>query len=149
MMARVTDLADVAELARAEQGLAVITTLRADDTIQASVVNAGVMNHPLSGEPVLAFVTYGKVKLANLRRRRQLNATVRSGWRWAAVEGAAELIGPQDPHPEVDADRLRLLLREIFAAAGGSHDHWDEYDRVMLEQGRTAVLVRPGRIYSN
>lgn len=142
-------LEDVAELGGAEHGLAVISTLRRDGTIQASVVNAGVMNHPLTGDRVLAFVTYGKVKLANLRRRRALTATFRSGWRWVAVEGTAELIGPRDPHPDVDPDRLRLLLREIFAAAGGSHDNWDEYDRVMAEQGRTAVLIRPSRIYSN
>ena len=144
-----TELADVSELSRVEQGLTVISTLRRDHTIQSSLVNAAVMKHPLDAAHVLAFVTYGKVKLANLRERPQLTATVRSGWRWAAVEGSAELIGPHDPHPGVDDNRLRLLLREIFVAAGGSHDDWDEYDRVMAEQGRTAVLLRPSRIYSN
>jgi hypothetical protein len=34
-------------------------------------------------------------------------------------------------------------------AAGGSHHDWDSYDRTMAEQRRTAVLVRPSRIYSN
>ena len=57
--------------------------------------------------------------------------------------------GPDDPRPWLDADRLRLLLREIFTSAGGSHDDWDEYDRVMAEQRRTAVLISPTRIYSN
>nr|WP_018639991.1 hypothetical protein [Parafrankia elaeagni] len=47
----------------------------------------------------------------------------------------------------MDADRLRLLLREIFTAAGGTHDDWDAYDRVMAEQRRTAVFVTPSRIY--
>ena len=28
-----------------------------------------------------------------------------------------------------------------FAAAGGTHDDWDTYDRVMREEGRVAVLV--------
>jgi PPOX class probable F420-dependent enzyme len=144
-----TTLDEVAELGRLEQGLAVIATLRADGTIQSSLVNAAITPHPLRNEPVLAFVTYGKVKLANLRARPQLNATFRSGWRWAAIEGPAELIGPDDPHPEFDGERLRVLLRTVFAAAGGTHDDWDEYDRVMLEQRRTAVLVRPMRIYSN
>jgi PPOX class probable F420-dependent enzyme len=132
-----------------EQGLAVISTSRADGTIQSSVVNAGVMRHPLTQQPVLAFVSYGKVKLANLRARPQLTATFRSGWQWAAVEGKAQLIGPDDPHPEIDAERLRLLLREAFAAAGGHHDDWQEYDRVMVEQRRTVVLIEPARIYSN
>ena len=144
-----TTLDDAAQLGVKEQGLAVVSTLRADGTIQSSVVNAGVMRHPLLEKPVLVFVTYGKVKLANLRTRPQMTATFRSGWQWVAVEGSAELIGPDDPHPEIDAERLRLLLREAFVAAGGHHDNWAEYDRVMVEQRRTLVLIEPVRIYSN
>ena len=40
-------------------------------------------------------------------------------------------------------------LREIFTAAGGTHDDWDTYDRVMREERRTAVVVTPSRVYSN
>ena len=98
---------------------------------------------------MLAFVTYGRVKLANLRARPQLTVTFRSGWRWAAVEGHAELAGPDDPQPWLDAEGLRLLRREVFTAAGGEHEDWAEYDRVMAEQRRTAVLVEPRRVYSN
>jgi PPOX class probable F420-dependent enzyme len=144
-----TTLDDAAQLGEKEQGLAVISTLRADGTIQSSVVNAGVMRNPLTEQPALAFVSYGKVKLANLRARHHLTATFRSGWQWVAVEGHAQLIGPDDPHPEIDTERLRLLLREAFAAAGGHHDNWEEYDRVMVEQRRTLVLVESVRIYSN
>jgi PPOX class probable F420-dependent enzyme len=144
-----TTLADVTGLASAEHGLTVVSTLRPDGTLHSSVVNAGVLEHPLGDGQVLGFVTYGKVKLANLRARPQIVAAFRSGWRWAAVEGRAELIGPNDAHPKVDAERLRLMLREVFVAAGGSHDNWDEYDRVMAEQGRTAVLISPSRIYGN
>ena len=144
-----TSLADVAALAAKEQGLAVISTVRGNGSIQASLVNAGVLPDPFTGEQVAAFVTYGKVKLANLRQRPQLAVTFRSGWAWATVEGSAQLIGPDDPHPEVDAERLRLLLREVFVAAGGSHDNWAEYDRVMAEQRRTVVFVHPSRVYSN
>ena len=140
-----TDLEAVRTLLGQEQGLVVISTLRANGTIQASLVNAGVLAHPGTGQPTLALVTYGPVKLANLRARPQVTLTVRSGWSWATVEGTAELIGPDDTEPE----RLRLLLREVFVAAGGTHDNWDEYDRVMREQGRTAVLVSPARIYGN
>ena len=137
-------------LAAADNGLAVVSTLRADGTIQASLVNAGVMPHPATGQSALAFVTYGKVKLANLRVRPQLAVTFRNGWQWATVEGNAELAGPDDPQPWLtDADQLRLLLREVFIAAGGTHDDWDEYDRVMAEQRRTVVLVAPTRVYSN
>jgi PPOX class probable F420-dependent enzyme len=144
-----TTLHDFADLARAEQGLAVVSTLRADLTIQASVVNLGVMPHPVSGVEVAAFVTYGKVKLAHLRARPQLAATVRSGWRWLTLEGAAEIIGPDDPHSAFDADALRLLLREIFTAAGGTHEDWDAYDKVMAAERRAAVLLPADRIYGN
>jgi hypothetical protein len=49
----------------------------------------------------------------------------------------------------VDNERLRVLLRDIFTAAGGTHDDWDTYDRVMREERRTAVLISPTRTYSN
>ncbi len=142
-------LDEFAEMARGEQGLAVVATVRADASIQSSVVNLGVLEHPVSGETVVGFVTYGKVKLANLRERSQVNLAVRAGWQWAAVEGQAEIIGPDDPHPAVDAERLRLLLREIFVAAGGTHDDWDEYDRVMAADRRAAVFVKPQRVYGS
>jgi len=145
----VTTLNEAWSLAADESGLAVVATLRATGTIQSSLVNAGVLTHPGSGRPVLGFVTYGKVKLANLRARPQVTTTFRKGWQWATVEGTAELAGPSDPQPWLAPDGLRLLLREVFTAAGGKHDDWDEYDRVMAEQGRTAVLITPTRVYSN
>jgi PPOX class probable F420-dependent enzyme len=148
-MASGTSLDEAWALSRDDHGLAVVSTLRADHTIQSSVVNVAVLDHPATGERVLGFVTYGRVKLTNLRARPQVTTAFRAGWAWAAVEGRAELAGPDDPRPWLDGERLRLLLREIFTAAGGSHDDWAEYDRVMAEQRRTAVLITPGRVYSN
>jgi PPOX class probable F420-dependent enzyme len=140
---------DVIEIGRHDQFLAVVSTLRSDDSIQSSVVNAGVLAHPVSGGDVVGFVTYGRTKLANLRNRPQINVTFRAGWQWAAVEGHAELLGPDDDHPDIDEEQLRLLLRAVFTAAGGTHDDWDAYDRTMVEQRRTAVLVSPSRLYGN
>ena len=51
--------------------------------------------------------------------------------------------------PGVDAERLRLLLREIFTAAGGTHEDFATYDRVMLAERRTAVFLHPERVYAN
>jgi PPOX class probable F420-dependent enzyme len=145
-----TTLPEAVALARADRGLAVVSTLRADGTIQASLVNAGILAHPATGEPVAAFVTYGRVKLANLRARPAVTLTFRDGWQWASVEGRAELAGPDDQPAWLEsADQLRLLLREVFSACGGTHDDWAEYDRTMVEQGRVAVLVAPTRVYSN
>lgn len=134
-------------LSRHDHGLTIVSTLRRDHTIQSTLVNTGILAHPESGERVLAFVTYGPVKLANLRARPQLTAAFRKDWKYATIEGTATLAGPDDPQPWLDAERLRLLLREIFTAAGGTHDDWAEYDRVMREQRRTAVLVQPTRVY--
>ena len=142
-------LSDAAALGSRDKFLAVISTARADGTIQSSVVNAGVLADPESGQDVVAFVTYGRAKLANLRMRPQITVTFRAGWQWAAIEGTARIIGPDDPAPGVDAERLRLLRREVFTAAGGTHEDWDEYDRVMERERRAAVLVTPSRVYSS
>lgn len=148
-MAR-SDLTQFSVLARRDQGLVVVSTLRADATIQASVVNAGVLDHPVTGSPAVAFVARGGGhKLANLRARPQTTVVARAGWEWVAAEGAAEIIGPDDPAAGIDDEALRLLLRAIFTAAGGTHDDWPTYDLVMAEDRRAAVIVTPSRVYSN
>jgi PPOX class probable F420-dependent enzyme len=144
-----TTLQEAMDIAGADQFLAVVSTLRADDSIQSSVVNAGVLPHPLTDTDVVGFVTYGKAKLSHLRRRPRLTLTFRAGWQWVTAEGSAELIGPEDLHPGIDTEGLRLLLRAVFTAAGGDHDEWDAYDHTLAEQRRTAVLVTPTRLYSN
>jgi PPOX class probable F420-dependent enzyme len=146
----VTDLAALASLVAADHGLAVVSTPRADGTIQSSVVNAGVLDHPVTGAPVVGFVVRGDTrKLVNLRARPRATVVLRAGWQWAAAEGPVEIAGPADPLPGVDAEGVRLLLRQIFTAAGGTHDDWETFDRVMADEGRAAVLLTPGRVYSN
>ena len=141
-------LEDFKRLAAQESGLVVVTATRADGTVQASVVNAGVMPHPGDGTPVVALVARGgALKLRLLQARPVAAVTVRSGWQWATVEGTAELAGPDDPHPEVAPGAVRELLREVFRAAGGTHDDWATYDKVMAEERRTAVFIRPTRVY--
>ena len=144
-----TDLAAFTRLVPLDNGLCVFTTLRRDGTAQASVVNAGVLAHPANGRvDVVGLVVAGDAqKLRHLRADPRATIVMRAGWQWAAVEGTAEVIGPDDPHPEVDAERLRALLQEIFRCAGGAHDDWDEFDRVMAEERRAAVLLVPRRTY--
>ena len=140
----------VARLGAAEHGLAVLVTLRRDGEPSVSVVNAGVMPHPLTGEHVVGFVAVGgTAKLANLRRRPRATLVFRAGWEWVAVAGHVDLAGPDDPLPGLDLDALPRLLRDIFHAAGGTHDDLDEYDRVMAAERRAAVLVRPERFMTN
>jgi len=145
-----SDLADFTRISRADSGLCVVTTLRNDTTVQASVVNAGVIDHPGSNTPVVGIVAAGRSrKLRNLRRRPRTTIVAKSGWEWVAVEGPAELCGPDDSNLGLDGEALRLLLRAVFVAAGGTHDDWDEYDRVMAAERRTAILISPERVYSN
>ncbi len=143
-------LDDVRRLVAADKGLATLAVRRPDGSVQATVVNAGVLDHPVGGEPVVGCVVYGSSrKLRYLRADPAVTVTVRVGWEWVTVEGDADLIGPDDPFPGFDEAGVPRLLRDVFLAAGGTHDDWDEYDRVMAEQRRAAVLVRPRRVYSN
>jgi PPOX class probable F420-dependent enzyme len=145
-----TDLTDFAGLIPAERGLCVVSTVRADATVQSSVVNAGVLEHPVTGRPVVGFaVRDGARKLANLRARPRATVVIRTGWQWVAAEGPVELAGPADDLDGLGPDGLRVLLRDVFTAAGGEHDDWQTYDRVMAEERRVAVLVTPDRVYSN
>ena len=141
-------LEDFARLVQGDHGLVVVSTLRPDMTIQSSVVNAGVLPHPVTGVEVVGLVARGDShRLAYLRERPRATVVVRAGWQWASAEGPVDLAGPDDPLPGVDAERLRVLLREIFIAAGGTHDDWPTYDRVMAEERRVAVLVTPARTH--
>jgi PPOX class probable F420-dependent enzyme len=144
------DLAAFVELVPVDHGLCAISTLRSDGSIHATVVNAGVLPHPLTGIEVVGFVSTGDSgKVRNLRADPRATIVARGGWRWATVEGSTEIIGPDDPHPDIDSEALRLLLQDIFRAAGGTHDDWDTYDRTMAEERRAAVLLSPRRVYTN
>jgi PPOX class probable F420-dependent enzyme len=146
----VANIEDFKNLVAGDHGLVVVSVTRDDGTISSSVVNAGVLPHPVTGENVVGMVVRGGTKkLANWRARPYANVVIRSGWQWAAAEGRVDLIGPDDQAPGFDAERLRLLLREIFTAAGGTHEDFDTYDRVMREERRTAVFVHPDRVYAN
>ena len=150
VMTDALDLSGFVRLAARDHGLCVVSTTRADGTVQSSLVNAGVLAHPVSGADVVGTVVRADArKLANLRRRPQTTLVAHAGYEWAAVEGTAELIGPDDPVPGVDAEGVRVLLRAVFTAAGGTHDDWPAFDRVMRDERRTAVLVHPTRAYSN
>ena len=140
----------VRDLAGRDQGLAVVVTQRADGSPQTSIANAGVLAHPVSGDAVVGLVVQGVTrKHANLRRRPRATVVFRAGWEWVAVEGPVDLAGPDDPLDGLDASRVPQVLRDVFSAAGGTHDDWDEYDRVMAREGRTVVLVEPEDVLGN
>jgi hypothetical protein len=144
------DLTLVRRLAAADQGLAVISTTRPDGTVHSSLVNAGVFDHPVTNEPTVAFVARAATqKLKLLATAGRANAVFRAGWEWVSVEGPVDVIGPDHPRPGFPPERIPPLLRDIFTAAGGTHDNWVEYDRVMADERRTAVFITPARVTTN
>jgi PPOX class probable F420-dependent enzyme len=143
------DLDHVRSIVRRES-LAVVATSRADGTVHTSVVNAGVVEDPVTGEARVGLVVRGDArKLPHLRRSGRAAVVFRHGPDWVAVEGPVSLIGPADPVEGFSPAQLARLIRSIFVAAGGTHQDWDEFDRVMAAEARTAVLVAPERISGN
>jgi hypothetical protein len=144
------DLDLVRRLAGADHGLAVVAVARDDGSVHASVVNAGVLDDPTTNEPVVGFVVVPTVvKLDLLRRAGRATIVFRAGWEWVAVDGPVRLVGPDEQPEGFSADRVPQLLRDVFSAAGGTHEDWAEYDRVMAAERRVAVLIEPARLTSN
>jgi Pyridoxamine 5'-phosphate oxidase len=143
-------LRQVVELAAAERYLAVLVSNRGQRDPSVCIVNVGVLPHPVTGESVLAFVSRGgTAKLANLRRFPRAQLVFRSGWEWIGVTGTVELAGPDDELDGLPTSSQAQLFRDIYHAAGGKHADLAEYDREMVADRRTAVLVRPVRFSSN
>lgn len=144
------DLGSIEQLVPGEHGLATISLVLPNGTAHASVVNAGVLPHPVGGQPVVGFVVRGdSYKLRRIRKDNRVTVLMRVSWNWAAAVGEADIIGPQDSFDGFDAAGVPQLMRDVFIAAGGDHDDWDEYDRVMAAEARTAILVRPNRFLGN
>jgi hypothetical protein len=144
------DIDLIRRLSAADAGLAVVATTRRDGSVHASLVNAGVLDHPVTGSPCVGLVVRSSaVKLTYLRRSGRANVVFHRGWEWVAAEGPVTIAGPDDPLDGFDPAGLPGLLRDVFTAAGGSHDDWAEFDRVMADEGRAAVLVDLARITTN
>jgi PPOX class probable F420-dependent enzyme len=131
-------LADVAAMLK-QQPYAVVSTIRPSGTVQSTLVNAGLY------EDGVGLTTVGRSqKERNLKRNPSCTVTIHHGPSWITVEGKARVRSWDDTDPET----MRRLLREIYVAAGGTHDDWEAYDRAMREERRAAVVIVPERIYA-
>jgi PPOX class probable F420-dependent enzyme len=120
----------------------VITTHRANGAAHASIVVCGAYQ----GYAAFVIVRGNSVKARNLRRAPRCTVlAVTEDWRgWVSVEGEAQLFDARN----TEAEKLRVMLRELFRACGDKeHPDWEEYDRAMRAQDAVIVLVRPQRVY--
>jgi PPOX class probable F420-dependent enzyme len=113
----------------------VLTTFRADDSLQSSPVSGGV-----DGAGRIVIATYPqRAKSANIRRRRRASITVLSdefNGPYVQVDGDGEVIDlPDAVEP----------LVEYYRSIAGEHPDWAEYRQAMVEQGKCLIRVTPQR----
>lgn len=113
----------------------VLTTFRADGSLQASPVTGGVDEQ---GRLVIA--TYPRrAKSANIRRTARASVVVLSDefdGPYVQIDGPAEVIDlPDAVEPLVD----------YFRAVAGEHPDWAEYRQAMISQGKSLIRVTPER----
>jgi PPOX class probable F420-dependent enzyme len=113
----------------------VLTTFRADGSLQSSPVTGGVDG---AGRIVIASYPQ-RAKCANIRRRRQASVTVLSDefdGPYVQVDGDGEVIDlPDAVEPLVD----------YYRSIAGEHPDWAEYRRAMVEQGKCLIRITPRR----
>lgn len=130
-------LDDVAAMLK-QQPYAVVSTIRPSGTVQSTLVNVGIYGTGVG------FTTVGQSrKEFNLKRNPACTVTIHHGPYWITLEGKARLYSWDNTEPET----MRQLLRALYVVAGGTHDDWEAYDRVIREERRAAVVVEPERIY--
>ena len=126
---------DVRRFAGADQGLSVASFGRPDQSVHSTVVSAGVMDHPVTGERVVALVKHSAGKHS------QTPSLALHPERHHRLP-----VGPDADYEGFDPSSVLQLIRDVFISAGGTHQDWDEYDRVMAAERRAAVFIHPTRI---
>jgi len=111
----------------------VLTTFRADGSLQTSPVTGGVDTR---GRVVIASYPR-RAKSVNIRRSRRASAVVLSDeftGAYVQIDGPAEVVDLPDA---VEA------LVDYFRAVAGEHPDWAEYRRAMVEQGKCLIRITP------
>ncbi len=119
----------------------VLTTFRRDSSAQMSIITCGPYQNGVAFS-----TTEDRAKLRNLRRTPRCTLLVaREDWSaYIVLQGAAQVLSADNTDPEA----LRLALRDIYrTAAATEHPNWEEYDRAMQEQKRSAIIVVAEHVY--
>jgi len=126
------DLAALLDFVRPRHRM-VLTTFRADGTLQSSPVTGGVDEH---GRLVIASYPQ-RAKSVNIRRTGRASVVVLSdefNGPYVQIDGPAEVIDlPDAVEPLVD----------YFRAVAGEHSDWAEYREAMVKQGKCLIRVTP------
>ena len=113
----------------------VLTTFRADGSLQTSPVTGGVDEQ---GRLVIASYPR-RAKSANIRRTGRASVVVLSDefdGPYVQIDGPAEVIDlPEAVEPLVD----------YFRAVAGEHPDWAEYRQAMVSQGKSLIRITPER----
>ena len=113
----------------------VLTTFRADGSLQSSPVTGG-----LDSEGRIVIASYPeRAKTHNVRRAGRASVVVLSDdfdGAYVQVDGSAEVIDlPDAVEP----------LVEYFRVIAGEHSDWDEYREAMVKQGKVLLRITPQR----
>lgn len=132
--ARTVDLDEALEFARTRHHHVMLTT-RADGSVQASPVTAGV---DPQGRVVIASYPE-RAKARNARRAGTASVLVLSDdfdGPWVQIDGSAEVL---------DVPAAIEPLVEYFRCIAGEHSDWDDYRKAMLDQGKCLIRITPTR----
>jgi PPOX class probable F420-dependent enzyme len=113
----------------------VLTTFRADGSLQSSPVSGGVDD---AGRIVIASYPQ-RAKSVNIRRRPRASVMVLSdefNGAYVQVDGDAEVIDLPDA---VES------LVDYYRAIAGEHPDWTEYRQAMVDQGKCLIRITPQR----
>lgn len=113
----------------------VLTTFRADGSLQTSPVSGGVDQ---AGRIVIASYPQ-RAKSVNVRRTPRASVTVLSdqfNGPYVQVDGAAEV---------VELPEAVESLVDYYRAIAGEHPDWAEYRQAMVDQGKCLIRVTPTR----
>ncbi len=130
------DLDALLEFVRPPRHRMVLTTFRADCSLQSSPPVTGGVDE--QGRLVIASYPR-RAKSVNIRRTGRASVVVLSDEfndAYVQIDGPAEVIDlPDAVEPLVD----------YFRAVAGEHPDWDEYREAMVKQGKCLIRVTPQR----
>jgi PPOX class probable F420-dependent enzyme len=132
--ADVVDFSGLVEFIRPRHNM-VLTTFRADGSLQSSPVTGGV-----DGQGRVVIASYPqRAKSVNIRRNPKASVIVLSdefNGAYVQLDGDAEVIV---------APEATELLVNYYRVIAGEHPDWQDYRRAMLDQGKCLIRVTPNR----